>query len=92
MALALPKRKTTINRVWAGVSEPNTFGTHEFMDFAEQIGSEAYVSVNVGSGTVQEAAEWLEYMTAAAPASAAKERAANGRKAPYKVQLSGSRQ
>lgn len=83
------KRKTTINRVWAGASEPNTFGTHEFMDFAEQIGSEAYVSVNVGSGTVQEAAEWLEYMTAAAPATAAKERAANGRKAPYKVKYLG---
>ena len=83
------KRKTTVNSVWAGVSEPNTFGTHEFMDFAEQIGSEAYVSVNVGSGTVQEAAEWLEYMTAAAPASAAKERAANGRKAPYKVRYLG---
>ncbi len=83
------KRKTTINRVWAGASEPNTFGTHEFMDFAEQIGSEAYVSVNMGSGTVQEAAEWLEYMTAAAPATAAKERAANGRKAPYKVKYLG---
>ncbi|MBP6580169.1 MAG: alpha-N-arabinofuranosidase [Sphingorhabdus sp.] len=83
------KRKTTINRVWAGASEPNTFGTHEFMDFAEQIGSEAYVSVNVGSGTVQEAADWLEYMTAVAPASAAKERAANGRKAPYQVKYLG---
>ena len=84
------KRKTTINSVWAGVTEPNTFGTHEFMDFAEQIGSEAYVSVNIGSGTVEEAAEWMEYMTATAPASAAKERAANGRKAPYQGQISGA--
>ncbi len=83
------KRKTTVNSVWAGAVEPNTFGTHEFMDFAEQIGSEAYVSVNIGSGTVQEAAEWLEYMTAVAPASAAKERADNGRKAPYKVKYLG---
>lgn len=83
------KRKTTVNAVWAGAVEPNTFGTHEFMDFAEQIGSEAYVSVNMGSGTVQEAAEWMEYMTAVAPASAAKERAANGRKAPYKVKYLG---
>ena len=31
--------------------EPNTFGTHEFMDFADQVGTEAFVSVNVGSGT-----------------------------------------
>ena len=83
------KRKTTVNAVWAGAVEPNTFGTHEFMDFAKQIGSEAYVSVNMGSGTVQEAAEWLEYMTAVPPASAAKERAANGRKAPYRVKYLG---
>ena len=83
------KRKTTVNSVWAGAVEPNSFGTHEFMDFAEQIGSEAYISVNVGSGTVQEAADWVEYMTAVAPASAASERAANGRKAPYKVKYLG---
>jgi alpha-L-arabinofuranosidase len=83
------KRKTTVNSVWAGAVEPNTFGTHEFMDFAQQIGSEAYVSVNVGSGTVEEAANWIEYMTAVAPASAAKERAANGRKAPYRVKYVG---
>ncbi len=82
-------RKTTVNSVWAGAVEPNTFGTHEFMDFAEQIGAEAYVSVNLGSGTVQEAADWIEYMTAVAPATAAKERAANGRKEPYKVKYLG---
>ena len=83
------KRKVTVNSVWAGAVEPNTFGTHEFMDFAEQIGSDAYVSVNMGSGTVQEAAEWMEYMTAVPPATTAKERAANGRKAPYKVKYLG---
>lgn len=83
------KRKTTVNSVWAGAVEPNTFGTHEFMDFVEQIGSDAYVSVNMGSGTVQEAAEWIEYMTAVPPATAAKERAANGRKAPYRVKYLG---
>ncbi len=80
-----PRRKVTTNTTWAGSVEPNTFGTHEFMDFAEQIGSEAYLSVNVGSGTVQEGAEWLEYMTATGQTSAARERAANGRTAPYRV-------
>ena len=59
------------------------------MDFIEQIGAEAYVSVNVGSGTPQEAAEWLEYMTAAQPTTLAKERAANGHPAPYKIPLLG---
>ena len=59
------------------------------MDFIDQIGSEAYVSVNVGSGTPQEAAEWLEYMTAAQATTLEKERAANGHPAPYKVALLG---
>ena len=84
-----PQRSVTLNPNWGGVTEPNTFGTHEFMDFIDQIGSEAYVSVNVGSGTPQEAAEWLEYLTAAQPDSLAKERAANGHAAPYKVPLLG---
>ena len=62
------------------------------MDFLEQIGAEAYLSVNVGSGTPQEAAEWLEYLTAAQPTTLAKERAANGHPAPYKVAYLGHRQ
>ena len=62
-----PRRDVTLNPNWGGVTEPNTFGTHEFMDFLAQIGAEAYVSVNVGSGTPQEAAEWLEYLTTAQP-------------------------
>ena len=57
-----PQRTVTLNPNWGGVIEPNTFGTNEFMDFLDQIGAEAYLSVNVGSGTPQEAAEWLEYL------------------------------
>jgi alpha-N-arabinofuranosidase len=82
-------RVVTLNPNWGGVTEPNTFGTHEFMDFLEQIGAEAYLSVNLGSGTPQEAAEWLEYLTAAPPTTLAKERAANGRQAPYKIAYLG---
>ncbi len=84
-----PQRPVTLNSNWGGVLEPNTFGTHEFMDFIDQIGSEAYVSVNVGSGTPQEAADWLEYMTAAQPTTLAKERATNGHPEPYKVAYLG---
>jgi alpha-N-arabinofuranosidase len=80
-----PQRVVTLNPNWGGVIEPNAFGTHEFMDFLRQVGSEAYVSVNVGSGTPREAAEWLEYMTTAEPTTLAKERAANGHPAPYEV-------
>jgi alpha-N-arabinofuranosidase len=84
-----PQRAVTLNPNWGGVIEPNTFGTHEFMDFLDLIGAEAYVSVNVGSGTPREAAEWLEYMTTAQPTTLAKERAANGHPAPYKVAFLG---
>ena len=83
------QRAITLNPNWGGVIEPNTFGTHEFMDFLDQIGAEAYLSVNVGSGTPQEASEWLEYLTTAQPTTLAKERAANGHPAPYKVAFLG---
>ena len=63
------ERPATLNPNWGGVIEPNTFGTHEFMDFLQQIGAQAYVSVNVGSGTAQEAADWLQrYMREGRPA------------------------
>ena len=83
------QRAVTLNPNWGGVVEPNTFGTHEFMDFLDQIGAEAYLSANVGSGTPREAAEWLEYMTAPPSTTLAKERAANGHPAPYKVAYLG---
>ena len=51
------KRSASLNPNWGGVIEPNTFGTNEFMDFLDQIGSQAYLSINVGSGTPQESAE-----------------------------------
>jgi alpha-N-arabinofuranosidase len=82
-------RPARLNPNWGGVIEPNTFGTHEFMDFLDQIGSEAYLSVNVGSGTPQEAAEWLEYLTAAQPTTLVKERTANGHAAPYRIPYLG---
>jgi alpha-N-arabinofuranosidase len=82
------KRRAGRNPNWGGVVEPNTFGTDEFMDFVGQIGADAYISANVGSGTRQESAEWLEYLTAEQTALG-DERAANGHKAPYKVAFWG---
>ena len=82
-------RPATLNPNWGGVIEPNTFGTHEFMDFVQQIGAQAYVSVNVGSGTPQEAADWLEYLTTNQPTSLAKERAANGHPEPFGISFLG---
>ena len=82
-------RTVTLNPNWGGVLEPNSFGTHEFMDFLDQIGAQAYLSVNVGTGTPREAAEWLEYVTTAQPTTLAKERAANGHADPYKIAFLG---
>jgi alpha-N-arabinofuranosidase len=84
-----PHRRATVNANWGGAIEPNTFGTDEFMDFIDQIGSEAYVSINVGSGTFEEASEWLAYMTADQRSAAGADRAANGHAAPYKVKFLG---
>jgi len=83
------KRPATLNASWGGVIEPNSFGTDEFMDFIGQVGAEAYLSVNIGSGTPEEAADWLEYLTADKPTALALERAANGHPAPYRIKYIG---
>jgi alpha-N-arabinofuranosidase len=83
------KRPARVNASWGGVIEPNSFGTDEFMDFARQVDTEVFISVNVGSGTVQEAADWLEYLTTDKPTTLAQERAANGHPAPYKIKYLG---
>ncbi len=79
------KRPSMINTHWGGVVENNAFGTHEFLDFCELIGTEPYVCVNVGSGSVQEGMEWIEYMTSDAKSPMANLRRANGREAPWKI-------
>jgi alpha-N-arabinofuranosidase len=83
------ERPATLNPNWGGVIEPNTFGTHEFFDFIAQIGAEAYLSINVGSGTPAEAADWLEYLTTPQPTALAKQRAANGHPEPFGVSILG---
>ena len=83
------KRPATLNPDWGGVIEPNSFGTHEYFDFLGQIGADALMSENIGSGTVQEAADWFEYMTSDKPTTLARLRAANGHRAPYKVKYLG---
>ena len=78
-------RPSMINTHWGGVVENNHFGTHEFMDLCEQIGCEPYVSGNLGSGSVQEMMEWVEYMTSDADSPMANLRRANGRNEPWNV-------
>jgi alpha-L-arabinofuranosidase len=79
------KRPSIINTNWGGVTEDNSFGTHEFLDFCELIGAEPYLCVNVGSGTVQEASEWVEYINSNAKSPMTELRKKNGREKPWNV-------
>jgi alpha-N-arabinofuranosidase len=81
-----PKR---INTHWGGVIETNAFGTHEFLDLCEQVGCEPYICGNVGSGTVQEMMEWIEYMTSDSDSTLANLRRQNGREKPWKIKYFG---
>ena len=56
-------RPKMVNNNWGGTIEDNSFGTHEFLNLCELLGCEPYISGNVGSGTVEEMAKWVEYMT-----------------------------
>ena len=76
-------RKKMINTHWGGVTEDNSFGTHEFFELCRQIGCEPYVNGNVGSGSVQEMSEWIEYMTFNGLSPMAELREKNGRKEPW---------
>lgn len=82
-------RKKMINTHWGGVVEDNSFGTHEFLDMCELLDCKPYISGNVGSGTVQEMAEWVEYITFGGESPMSKLREQNGRKEPWKLPLFG---
>ena len=82
-------RKRMVNTNWGGVVEDNSFGTHEFMELCEQIGCEPYVNANVGSGTVREMAEWVEYLNSEGDSTVVKKRWANGRSDPWGVKYWG---
>jgi alpha-L-arabinofuranosidase len=83
------KRPKIINTHWGQVVENNHFGTHEFMDLCEQIGAEPYVCGNVGSGSVEEMMQWVEYMTSDADSPMANLRRQNGRDKAWKVKYFG---
>ncbi len=83
------KRKKMINTHWGGVVEDNSFGTHEYMELCRQLGCKTYVNGNLGSGTVQEMSEWVEYMTFTGVSPMADLRAANGHPDAWKVDYFG---
>ena len=82
------RRRPMVNTHWGGVSEDNRFGTHEFMDLCQQLACAPYICGNVGSGSVQEMQQWVEYLTAA-EGLMADARRANGRAGPWPVPFWG---
>lgn len=82
-------RPTMINTNWGGVTENNHFGTHEFFELCELIGAEPYIAGNLGSGTIQEMQQWVEYMTFDGVSPMADLRKKNGREKPWKLKYFG---
>ncbi len=78
-------RPTMVNTHWGGVTEDNSFGTHEFLDLCDELACEPYICGNVGSGTVREMQRWVEYITFDGVSPMADLRRANGREAPWKI-------
>lgn len=83
------QRRKIVNTNWGGVTEDNSFGTHEFMRFCELVGCKPYINVNVGSGSVREMSEWIEYMTSDAESPLTEQRKKNGRAEPWKLEYLG---
>lgn len=82
-------RKKMINTHWGGVVEDNSFGTHEFMELCRQLGCEPYVNANLGSGTVREMSEWVEYMTFGGLSPMSELRKENGHEEPWTLKYLG---
>ena len=83
------QRPVTVNNTWGGVEESNRFGTHEFFELSEMLGADAYLSADVGSGSPQEMADWLEYLSSDSHSTLAGLRRSNGREHPWRVAYLG---
>ncbi|KQX01645.1 alpha-N-arabinofuranosidase [Massilia sp. Root418] len=84
-----PQDKRPSNVNGGRVDEINAVGTHEFFDLIDMLGTEAYINGNVGTGSVQEMSDWVEYMTSDGGSPLARLRAQNGRDKPFKVAYFG---
>ena len=83
------ERPKMVNNNWGGTIEDNSFGTHEFLNLCEMLECEPYISGNVGSGTVEEMAKWVEYMTSDGDSPMANLRRKNGRDKAWNVKYFG---
>jgi alpha-N-arabinofuranosidase len=80
----LDERPTRLNQAW-GIPEYNEFGTDEFMEFCRRVGARPQICLNLGTGSVEEARQWIEYCQGAANTAQGRRRAANGHPKPYVV-------
>ena len=83
------KRPAIVNKWWGGVTEDNSFGTHNFLDMCQMIGAEPYLAGNVGSGTVQELADWVQYVNFDGVSPMSNWRRQNGQEKPWHVKYWG---
>ena len=83
------ERPTIVNQWWGGVTEDNSFGTHDFLNMCELLGAEPYLSGNMGSGTVQELADWVQYTNFTGKSPMSDLRKKNGREKPWNVKFWG---
>ena len=83
------QRPTIVNNMWGGVTEDNSFGTHEYFQLIELLGTQPMVVGNVGSGSVHEMAQWWEYINHPGKSPMADLRRQNGREAPWNVRFWG---
>ena len=74
-----------VNKWWGGVTEDNSFGTHDFLNLCEILGTEPYLAANVGSGTVEEFTDWVEYVNHEGISPMSKLRKENNREEPWNV-------
>ncbi|MEJ6980581.1 alpha-L-arabinofuranosidase C-terminal domain-containing protein [Pedobacter sp. P351] len=82
-------RPTIVNTWWGGVTENNSFGTHDFLNMCELLGTEPYLAGNMATGTVQEMADWAQYVNFKGESPMSKLRRENGRNEPWKVKYWG---
>lgn len=83
------ERPTMVNQWWGGVTEDNSFGTHDFLDLCEILGTEPYLAANVGSGTVQEFTDWVQYVNHQGKSPMSELRKKNNRENPWGVSIWG---
>ena len=85
----LEDRPTIVNQWWGGTTEDNSFGTHNFLNLCEELGAEPYLAANIGSGTVKEFADWIQYVNHDGTSPMADLRKENGREKPWAVKYWG---